>query len=291
MVEIAKKTIVICSIVRDAEKGLRANIPVVKEFVRLWGDYTVIIYENDSKDATKDLLKKWVDEDKKHIYIFMDNRALQRPTPKQSDVKCNPFFSRKRICKMVSLRNQYMEALDTMDISADYIMVVDLDVAQLNLSAILDTFNSEQEWDAVSANGYSIGPNLRRRYHDTYALTEYGDENNPQTEEKIKLLAEKYGRLKNGDNWIRVFSAFGGLTIYRYNAIKGLRYQLLPNNDSRVEVRCEHYSLYKQMAERGYNRIFINPSMMLKYQNLSFGIVWSSLIRKYKSVLYANLHK
>lgn len=283
MVEITNKRVVICSIVRDAEKGLRANIPVIEEIVRHFFDYSIIIYENDSKDATKDILRRWADRDRKHVHIYMDNRAQQRPTPKQSDVNCNPFFSRKRISKMVSLRNQYMEILDEMNNNADYLIVVDLDVAQLSQTAILDTFYSNQEWDAVTANGYSLGPNLKRRYHDTYALTEYEDESNPQTEDKIKYLANKYGKLKNGDNWVRVFSAFGGLAIYKYEAIKGLRYQVLDNNDNRVEVRCEHYSIYKQMAERGYDKVFINPAMILKYQDLNFRIVWNTIVRKGKS--------
>ena len=277
------RKIVICSIVRDAEKGLRANIPIIEGLVQHFKDYTIIVFENDSKDSTKDILKMWANGDKMHVHVYMDNRTQYRPTPKQSDVNCNPFFSKMRISKMVSLRNQYMEVLDTMNITADYLMVVDLDVAQLNLSAILDTFNSEQEWDAVTANGYSMGPNLRRRYHDTYALTEYGDEKNPQTEAKIKTLAEKYGSLKTTDKWIRVYSAFGGLAIYKFDAVKGLRYQLLDNDDKRVEVRCEHYSIYKQMAEKGYDKVFINPSMKLKYQDLNFRIVWNTIVRKYKS--------
>lgn len=283
MIDLSTKELVICGIVRDAEKGLRVNIPIINDFVRYFHEYTIIIYENDSKDATKEILKKWSDEDDKHVHVFMDNLNQQKPTPKSNIVSCNPFYSRKRITKMAYLRNQYMERLERMNIVADYLVIVDLDVAKLNLSAILNSFNSEKEWNAVAANGYSLGPNLKRRYHDTYALTEFGDEINPQTENKIKLLAHKYGTLKNGDNWVRVFSAFGGLAIYKYEAIKGLRYQVLDNNDNRVEVRCEHYSIYKQMAERGYDKVYINPAMILKYQDLNFRIVWNTIVRKGKS--------
>ena len=73
----------------------------------------------------------------------------------------------------------------------------------------------------------------------------------------------------------------GGLAIYRYDAIKGLEYTepALRNDDDRVEVKCEHFSLYKQMINRGFDRFFINPAMELKYQKLSFSIIKNSLLR------------
>lgn len=281
--ELREKTIIICSIVRNAEKGLMKNIPVINQICSLFNDYRIVVYENNSTDKTKFLLSQWKDSLGEKAYFVMDDIEPEKTIPKANSVTCNPFFSRKRISKMAFLRNQYMNVIDQLGWTPDYVMVVDLDVAQLYFESILSSFNTEMEWDAVTANGYSMGPNLRRRYHDTYALTEYGDEGNPQTEDKIKFLAGKYGKLKNGDNWVRVFSAFGGLAIYRYEAVKGLRYQLLDNNDDRVEVRCEHFSIYKQMAERGYDKVFINPSMNLKYQDLNFRIVWNTIVRKGKS--------
>lgn len=185
---------------------------------------------------------------------------------------------------MAWIRNRYMEYVELQDWKADYLMVVDLDVSRLYLEGILSSFETKIEWDAVCAFGYSVSPKLKKRYHDTYALTEWGDEKNAQTEKKIKNLADKYGKLKPTDNWIRVFSAFGGLAIYKFDAIKGLRYEAIANKDKRVEVRCEHFSMYNQMAERGYNHFYINPAMVLKYQDLTFGIVWNSfcrLIRKF----------
>lgn len=276
-----KKSIVICSIVRDAERGLQRNIPVIKELCKHFGHYKVVVYENDSTDRTKELLQAWMDEDTENVFCQMSD-GLSAPTiPSASSVSCNPFFSRKRIAKMVFLRNQYLEFIEQRQLKADYLMVVDLDVAQLYLDGILSSFAPiTPEWDAITAFGYSTSPKLKRRYHDTYALTEWGDENNPQTEQKIKLLADKYGILAVHDEWLRVFSAFGGLAIYRFKVIRGLRYQVLTNDDSRVEVRCEHYSLYKQMTEQGFNRFFINPGMVLKYQDLTWRIVINSLRRK-----------
>ena len=282
MLPFSSKDIVVCSIVRDAENGLRTNIPVIKDLVRKFKNYAIVIYENDSKDKTKSILREWQEEDKEHLHLYMEDYTKEKTIPSDSSVNCNPFFSKKRISKMAFLRNKYMEVIDQLNLNADYLMVVDLDVAQLFLPAILSSFESPNDWDAVTAFGYSTSPRLKKRYHDTYALTEFGDEMKPQTEAKIKALADKYGSLKPDDNWVRVYSAFGGLAIYKFEAIKGLRYQLLDNDDERVEVKCEHYSIYKQMFENGYDKVFINPSMILKYQDLTWKIAFNSIRRKFK---------
>lgn len=279
--ELHSKSIIICSIVRNAERGLRKNIPVITQFCSYFQDYHIVVYENNSMDQTKKILESWEKELGEKAYFVMEDTNSEKTIPLAKNVSCNPFFSKKRIAKMVSLRNQYMDAIDLKGWNADFLMIVDLDVAQLYLDPILTSFSRNIEWDAITAFGYSISPKLKKRYHDTYALTEFGDENNPQTEEKIMSLADKYGSLDSSNDWIRVFSAFGGLAIYKFEAVKGLRYQLIDNDDSRVEVRCEHYSIYKQMVERGYNITYINPAMILKYQSVSFNIIIGKIRRMF----------
>lgn len=283
MKSIDESTIILCSIVRNAEKGLRRNIPIISELLMRAKDYRVFIYENDSVDGTKELLQKWHQKDPHRIHISLNEYDSTKTIPASNLTNgVNPFFSHRRIDKMAMLRNRYMEYIEKQKWEADYLIVVDLDVARICLDGILSSFESKLDWEAVTASGYSIGPNLKRRYHDTYALTLYGEEEFPQTEEKVKSLAGLYSVLKGYGTWMRVFSAFGGLAIYRYDAVKGLRYAYpsLNNDDDKVEVRCEHYSLYKQMAERGYNKVYINPTMILKYQDLNFMIVFNSLKRK-----------
>ena len=287
MVEPAKASVVVCGIVRDAEKGLRRNIPVINDVVAKFADYRIVMIENDSKDDTKQLLADWVATDEERIIAVMEDTNAEKsiPTAKESH-GANPFFCHKRIDKMARLRNRYMDKLASPSFAdtfmPDYLIVVDMDVAQLYGDAIMTTFEKKDvEWDAVCAFGYSTSPKLKRRYHDTYALTLWGEQDKPQTEQMIKEYADKYGRLTPHDEWVRVASGFGGLTIYRYEAVEGLRYAepAIENDDARVEVRCEHFSLYKQMIERGYDRFYINPAMVLKYQDLTLQIVWKSFKR------------
>ena len=275
------KTIIICSIVRNAEKGLRRNIPIIKQLCNCFADYKVFVYENDSADKTKQLLKEWAASDSQHVFVSLNDNDSTATIPTQKETgNVNPYYSARRIDKMAKLRNHYMDYVEQQVWKADYLIVADLDVARLSLQGILNSFERAEDWDAITAFGYSLGPNLQKRYHDTYALTEYGDESNPQTMDKIHSLAKKFGTLAGTQDLIRVFSAFGGLAIYKFEAVRGLKYCAIPNEDEKVEVRCEHYSIYKQIAERGYDKFYINPKMVLKYQDLTLKIIINSIKRK-----------
>lgn len=279
------KTIIICSIVRNAEKGLKRNIPVINQLCTFFSDYKIIIYENDSTDNTKKVLTEWKNSDSKHIYVSLNDCDKSQTIPNHNETKCNPFFSYKRINKMAQLRNFYMNYIESNNWSADYLMVVDLDVSQLFLKGIISALSKDIKWDAITAFGYSTSPSLERRYHDAYALVEIDKVTTPQTENSISSLQRKYGDLKDEDKWIKVYSAFGGLSIYKFSSIKQLKYNVLSNNDSRVEVRCEHFSIYEQMHNHGYNNIYIVPEMTLKYQSISLRLIWNTLIRKLRILL------
>ena len=285
MQALEKSTVIVCGIVRNAEKGLKRNIPVIDALCDRAKDYKIVVYENDSKDRTKSILREWSmrrGTEKIHV-LLNDNVKPCETVPSFGTVACNPFYSGKRIEKMASLRNRYLTYVREMNWKADYVIVVDLDVSALFLNAILSSFSLNVRWDAVTAYGYSFSPFLKKRYHDTYALVESGRETEPHTEKKISDLAAKYGKLKYGDAPVRVFSAFGGLAIYRYEAIKDVRYQLIYNDDKFVEVYCEHYGIYRQMKKLGYDKVFINPSMYLKYQTITVKLVFNAL-KKY--ILY-----
>lgn len=268
-------SVIICSIVRDAAKGLKNNIPVINAFLKEVKDYHIIIFENDSKDDTKKLLMNWAGNiGSNQFHLTCEDKNEAKTIPVYKDVNgANPNFSAKRISKMVDLRNQYLNYIEEKNITADYVLVVDLDVAQLQLDGLIKAFDNTQDWDAVCANGISTSPALKKRYHDAYALTEWGRQHAAQTEQIIKSLSAKYANLTSDDGLVRVYSAFGGLAIYKFHCIAGLRYQLLPNDNERVEVKCEHYSICHQMINNGHNRIFINPSLQLKYQSIDATLI------------------
>lgn len=89
----------------------------------------------------------------------------------------------------------------------------------------------------------------KKRYHDTYALIEDGTEDRPQSEITINQNRYIWANLSYNMPFIRVFSAFGGLAIYKYEQIKNLRYFVIDNLYGGVEVKCEHVSLHTELKK------------------------------------------
>lgn len=276
--------IAICSIVRDCDKNLKKNIPIINEITSYFKSSIVIIFENDSIDNTKNILKEWSEKSSNVLIQCKDfgNKTI----PDSTDNGVNKYFSVARINKMVKYRNNYLQKLEEINFNPDFVIVVDLDVTKLSIKGILHSFGLIDQWDVVTANGYSISPKLKRRYHDTYALVELGKENIPQTEESILNNAQKWNFLQNKQSLTPVFSAHGGLSIYRYKAIKKLRYRIIKNKDNRVEVRCEHFALCHDIREKGFSRIYVNPLLELKYQSIDI-----NLLKKYFKIRLNSIFK
>ncbi len=83
---------------------------------------------------------------------------------------------------------------------------------------------------------------------------------------------------------MKVASAFGGLVIYKAEAVRGLRYFSRENKDEKIQSECEHWSFHAGMSEKGCDRIFINPSLIL-YHN-----TWRSIIKKLIYKFLRNLY-
>lgn len=281
MFDISNSSIIICSIVRNAANGLKHNIPVINQICRAFRDYHIFVYENDSIDNTKEILIKWHNTEPEHIHISLNTLNAPSSIPDNDKIRkgVNRFFCYERIDKMAKLRNKYLEYVRNIGWKADLFMVVDLDVAQLYSYPILQTLQINKNWDMISAFGYSFSPTLKKRYHDTYALTKWEDRFIPQTEEIIYKTNHTFDKLKTHDKWVHVASAFGGLAIYRFEAICGLKYYALRNNDKKVEARCEHFSIHKQMIENGFSNIYIVPSMSLLYQKITIKLILKKIYR------------
>ena len=264
--------VAICSIVRDCNKNLHGNIVLIEKLRSYFKSSCIIIFENDSKDKTKQTLKDW-SKNSSNVFIDCQNYGI-KTIPDYVPNGSNKYYSFHRISKMVEYRNKYLQKLEEIEFCPDYVIICDLDVSEIFIEGIFHSFGLKDQWDVVCANGYSLSPQLRKRYHDTYALVEIGRENTAQTEESIKKNRIKWNAIINqSQELIPVYSAHGGLSIYRYDAIKNLRYNTTKNDDPRVEMRCEHYSFCNEIRKKGFERIFINRELKLKYQMIDFKLI------------------
>lgn len=281
MSDLKSKDIIVCSIVRDARSALKRNIPRLEEFCSAFRDYRVVVYENDSVDGTPCILNRWKERNP-HVHVISEKLGIKKTIPDDKDLSCNPFFSCSRIEKMAFYRNRYLDYVRKMGWTADYLMVLDLDVARIFPEGMLSCFRDDLAWDVVTAFGFSLSPSLKIRYHDSYALVEYGRDKEPQTEKSIREAASRLAYLRESRDWLRVYSAFGGISIFRFPLLEGLSYQVVRNDDAQVECRAEHFSLFQQM-EADRLQVYINPQMQVNYQSLNLKIVLRYLRRLFRS--------
>jgi hypothetical protein len=245
---------------------LKRNLPWLDTVRTQFKSAQVAIFENDSEDGSKEILASWA-AGKSGVNVFLENFGT-RTVPATVPSGANPSYSRSRIEKMANYRNQYLDFASTLN-DLDYLLVIDLDLDRMELEGIAHAFGQDIPWDAQFANGRITDPwrpELGDFYWDAYALWEVGD-TSPQTEPKMAAYGEMLKPLIKGMPLFAVQSAFGGMGLYRWEALKGLRYGVESNQDERVEVVVEHTYLHRQMIAAGHSRLFINPSMIVYYDS------------------------
>lgn len=255
-----QEKVAICSIVRNCRQNLKRNIPTIELIRSKFDKSLVVVVENDSIDGTKQVLADWSHSSPDVHIITEDLGVTTVPVAEGAVLPC---FSRHRIELMASYRNKYLEFLDQQWSAATIVIVVDLDLAEISVDGIANTFGQAIPWDAVTSN--SINANsFEPQYYDAYAFREVND-SQPQTEERIFTYQNLLSGFQRGMPMIKVASAFNGLCVYRAEAIRGLRYRCEPNSDMHVEATCEHITFHLDMSRQGFDRIYINPSQWVFY--------------------------
>ena len=265
MAQLKKKRLAVCGLARNCASKLPATIRFIETLSTYFESTTIVVVENGSRDKTRAILNNWADScSSLHI---IDGKVPGEENA--SDTNANPYYSVKRVSRLAALRNQYLDFLKAQAVEPDFVLVLDFDVDRISLEGVLDSFVREADWDVATAYGYSLSPTLQERYHDTYALVPLGEENTPQLETGLKAIQRNWKQDKASSELVEVYSAFGGLAIYKYEQINNLRYSVYPNGDERVEARCEHFSIAKELQNNGCQRIVINPKMHLRFQTLA----------------------
>lgn len=279
---VRNKKIIFCGCIRNSASELYSNIPTIEKICSYFNDYRIIIVENNSTDKSKEVLIRWSQRNSKVIPLMFDfdeSKYNEHKTPEGY----HPAFIYKRIIKLVDYRNIYMDYINSkLEFDSDYITIIDYDLSTINVEGFLTSFGVDFDWDAVTANGYSYSPSLKRRFHDTYPLFEVGMPFKDSLE-KIRIYQKIFEPLRKGMPFIRVASAYNGIAIFKSAVRKKLRYQLLFNNYGGIEVLSEHVSIFKQMIEQGHDKIYINPNMEIYYQKISWQLIKRVLKRWWKN--------
>ena len=251
-----KNRVVLCGLIRDKEDRVVDAVTKMVLLGNYFIDYRILIVENDSKDNTRQLLLQYSKNNNKIIILGCGynedscsiNSALS--TSKLPDMK--------RITKMATLRNLYLDYIRKHYMDYDYMMVIDMDIeGSLYIDGVANSFGHmslNKDIEAVGANGL-ISYQYGLRYYDTLAYTDLGgplEWNSLNYKKYLDSAAITLKPYSHGEPMKRVLSCFGGAAIYKIDKI---------TRDTNYD-----YSKNKYSCEHGYfNRhfqMYLNPSMI-----------------------------
>ena len=168
-------------------------------------------------------------------------------------------------------RNHYLNEFRTNPrlSDAEYIVVADLDGVQdlITAEGVMSCFQ-RQDWGVCSANQQGL-------YYDIWALRHPVWSPNDCWQQKYMLqdlglsqeqaaYAAVFSRMieiSRQSGWIEVDSSFGGLAIYKSDALGAATYNGRADNNLWGGQVCEHVAFHMALKARGV-RLFINPQMI-----------------------------
>ena len=279
--------VIICGVCKNVEHRLPYTIRSIEKLGEQFKDYRVFIYENNSTDHTTIFLKMWAEKNRR-VWVRCENLSKEEIAQITKPGR-EPLIARARnIVLDQAMQTEYEDY--------SYVIMADMDFPEVwDIGGIMSSFSYKEPWDAILANGVDWDGYL----YDRFAYKTVDLPLGPQLigwdpwifyirSTKVSLIGEK--------NLVPVSSAFGGLGIYKREALKGCRYsgvvtpevdrvnyQLLKeadytefldqnsikNTDNRWVIGqtpcCEHEALQAAMRCHGHAKIYINPQMIMRY--------------------------
>lgn len=253
-------SVIIGLLARDCQDSLIRNIPKIERLCSFFADYHVVAVENDSVDGTRELLHDWAIRNPKVIVDSFEDHSQRLADS-----------SYARIAHMVYLRNRLMGHIGSLR-APDIVVMMDIDVYDFDVDGMMDGItHAPYDWGALFANGRSMLPNHHyvRSQYDQYAIMAYDEEWCDMTIKKFT----PHRQLRRGmvldkavqrSDYYPVKSAFGGIGIYRYEAIKDLKYKTVMINERCQKAFCEHVPFHLEIIQQGYKN-YVCQSLVVNY--------------------------
>lgn len=215
--------VLICGVCKNIEPFVQNTINNIEDLGSNFDDYHVVIYENNSIDNTKPFLTEW-SQNNHRVTIISENLTEDQLSEGVLCFTWNNLPSRMEL--IAKARNKVLEVIrEPRFDDYGFVVMADLDFQSMwPIDEVVKTLLSEGngKWDCVSANG--ILPD--GIYYDRYALRNSEFPFGPELLgdvwwEEIPRTPLKF----SSTNWVPVFSAFGGLAIYKRRSILSSVYE------------------------------------------------------------------
>ena len=258
------KRVVIASLCRNVKKSIELARTRLEKIGEAFGDYKIILFENDSTDGTRKALIKWTKENNRVILLDCCEFGPCDCKLKYKHGYDLGALSTSRMKKMAFYRNQYLDYTKKHFRDFDYLLVYDFDLdGGIYLDGLISNFDPRLNWDMVCSTGLVSVPQLnillggesKPNMYDTIAFLDLNDNWYKKSEMRKEQILLNNKLKKIGSDLIPIRSGFNGMAIYKINSIKDTRYDF--------KTRCEHIDLHKNMFEKGFSKIFLSPNLLL----------------------------
>jgi len=241
------KKILISTIVRNREEKLENYYNQIKEFVEEFSndfEFSISIYENDSFDNSKEILKSF-------DYSIFSNNYLQC-----EDIGTEyygSFMIDQRVINFANARNKTIENVDLSNY--DNIMIIEVDVIY-NTDVIRELLYLEDFKDEVKISEPDIYSGILLQNNIPYDLwairshprQQWGDVNTICT---------------NGIK--KYWSTANGVCVYNMKPfIEGLKFSSFSEMHNKHD--CDTAVLCEDFRKRGYNKVYINHDLHLYHE-------------------------
>lgn len=246
LMETAKHKAIILGISRDNNEDMQVMTSTIESLGGIFADYRVVIFENDSKDGTKESLKGWQDKNGKVKIISEDFRNKKRPN----------------IQFLADARNRYLREIESSKYDDfDILVVIDMDMSYgVDIRGVLDSFTKFEKWGAVCSNG------IYRKNGTMWDAFAFRNEelphglNDTASNEYWNMVVTKCQKTYDPEgDLIPVYSCFGGLAFYKKGFVKSCKYHSIKDD-------CEHVEFNKCIGRNG-GKMFLNPAQVIRYSH------------------------
>jgi len=259
---------------------------------RDFDEISFAVYENNSSDGTKDVLRR-LSRDIPRFSLVSEDLSPER----QAEI-AKVRHKDGRACR-IEILAYARERARSLVLSGfgdcEYVLVVDVDAVLFSFRGILRAAEAIDAGsaDCVSANGLT----KRLLYRDAFAFRSTEHPIGPEFlgDYWTNVVRKRIQRRLGGGDLVPVYSAFGGAALYsmdayragRYTAIPDAEYireqraldfssanedelrraspEPVPNTNFLSPVVCEHVPFCYAMRAKGFGRVFIDPRWRLLF--------------------------
>ena len=217
-------------VVKNVESVIKNNINKVFFLMNNFGKSKLVIYENNSTDNTKTILKEF-SEDERIVCIMEDftDKQIKENSEIWAYTKVTGSDHPCRIEQISNARNKVISEINKNEYDEyDVVVWIDMDLLNFHFE------NLESYVDEVKNDEKTILTGNSPRYYDYYALRVNQDINQGYTNRILgpEIVGERFWHYISRDEIFLtqrqlVFSAFNGIGIYHKNVFKNHRYNYI----------------------------------------------------------------